>query len=67
MSDALFTDIKDGFDSFSVVDVYKNYEVISKPRIVIKRTSIQKCKICGEEMLSFIVDHIKRKHPEVDE
>ena len=66
MSFPLMTNIKDNFDTFEVIDEYKNYQVISKPRIVIKRESIQKCKKCGKEMVSFIIDHLRKEHPEVE-
>ena len=64
MSFPLMTNIKDSSDTFEVIDEYKNYQVISKPRIVIKRESIQRCKLCGKEMLSFIIDHIRKEHPD---
>jgi|TARA_R110002074_G_scaffold130801_3_gene272754 hypothetical protein len=64
MSFPLMTNIKDSSDTFEVIDEYKNYQVISKPRIVIKRESIQRCKLCGKEMLSFIIDHLRKEHPD---
>ncbi len=67
MSFPLLTHIEDSSDTFKVIDEYENYQVISKPRIVIKRESFQKCKKCGKEMVSFILDHLRDEHPEVEE
>ncbi len=63
-SDPFITNIEDKFDTFRVIDEYKHYQVIHTPRLVFKREQIQKCKLCGEEMSSFIIDHIRKQHPD---
>lgn len=62
--DPLITNIEDKPDNFKVIDVYKHHEVIHTARLAIKREVIQKCKLCGKEMPSFIIDHIRKEHPD---
>ena len=60
----LITNIEDKPDTFRVIDEFKHYQVIHTPRLVFRREQIQKCKLCGEEMSSFIIDHIRKQHPD---
>lgn len=61
--DPLITNIEDKPDNFRVIDEYKHHQIIHTARLAIKREAIQKCKICGKEMPSFIIDHIRKEHP----
>ena len=61
---ALSVDVRETRDSFKIVENYENYQVIATPKIVIRTDSIQKCKLCGKEMMSFIKDHIRDEHPD---
>jgi len=52
--------------SFRVVEDYGSYQVIRKPRMVIRLDLIQKCNTCHKEMSNCIEDHVRREHPEVE-
>lgn len=48
--------------NWKVVEHHENWEI--KERDIIRKSTeqMQVCKICGEEMLSFIIGHLKTAH-----
>ena len=48
-----------------IVEDHKGWEVKQRDITVPNTENVQVCKTCGEEFLSFIVDHIRKEHPEV--
>jgi|FLOH01.1.fsa_nt_gi hypothetical protein len=45
-----------------VVETHKSWEVKQRDVQVPSTESVQVCKICGEEFLSFIGDHVRKVH-----
>jgi len=62
----LWTGITQTDDSFEVIQEHGSYQVIRKPRMVLRLDLIQKCNTCGKEMNNCIQDHVRREHPEVE-
>jgi hypothetical protein len=45
-----------------ISESHKDWEVKQRDVTVPSTENVQVCKICGEEFMNFIVDHVRRKH-----
>jgi len=49
------------------IEKHDTYDVFEIKTMVEKSDIIQKCRICGLKMNSFIMDHVKKEHPDARE